>query len=346
MKRIGFGIVILVIVGAACVALAEIALRLTADQELRSQLQMAQLMRWESGKGLVLKPDADLGITLPSGEAAFRVRTDHQGRRLNGQTPPPGGPLILALGDSQTFGFGVADEQTWPASLERILGRRVLNAGFRSGFCPPVQAAYLRDFGLAEKPAVVLLAFTVANDLLDMKALVSTGRDAHGLPETVESPRGWLQPLVGATAIYQFFGRRFLNYRLRRATTAALRRAKPENGQAPFPFDVEWTEAADILRGMDELCRGRGAQFGVVLLPHRAPQTNPTHQEISRRMLALAADSGLALLDLEPHLLADADPARFFFPIDGHFTPQGTRVMADATARFVRGQFTNAATAP
>lgn len=51
------------------------------------------------------------------------------GEIVGAQSLPP----ILALGDSFTFGEDVADDQTWPAQLQRLLGRRVLNGGM-SGY--------------------------------------------------------------------------------------------------------------------------------------------------------------------------------------------------------------------
>ena len=65
------------------------------------------------------------GEPWPSGA---RVTTDAEGIRLNGAPSPAGAP-ILALGDSFTFGLDVQDSETWPARLQELAGRPVLNAG-------------------------------------------------------------------------------------------------------------------------------------------------------------------------------------------------------------------------
>ena len=54
------------------------------------------------------------------------------GMRRNGPQPSPSGPpVVLAVGDSFTEGWGRDDEATWRAHLESDTGWRVLNAGVR-----------------------------------------------------------------------------------------------------------------------------------------------------------------------------------------------------------------------
>jgi hypothetical protein len=51
------------------------------------------------------------------------------GLRSNGEQRRPSGAAILAVGDSFTFGDEVSDRETWPARLESLLSRPVLNGG-------------------------------------------------------------------------------------------------------------------------------------------------------------------------------------------------------------------------
>ncbi len=64
------------------------------------------------------------GLTSPT------TNVDGAGLRSCGTEPVDAdGPPILAVGDSFTWGEGVADRETWPAHLQAISGRRVLNGG-------------------------------------------------------------------------------------------------------------------------------------------------------------------------------------------------------------------------
>jgi hypothetical protein len=78
--------------------------------------------------------DANLGWTEKAdwkslGDAP-RVSTTRDGIRNSstGATRPPPIGAILAVGDSFTFGSDVADNETWPAVLERLLEAPVVNA--------------------------------------------------------------------------------------------------------------------------------------------------------------------------------------------------------------------------
>jgi len=73
------------------------------------------------------------GSTLRYDGRAITVNA--QTLRTNGDIPAGRGGLILAVGDSFTWGDGVSDNETWPACLQATLSRPVVNGGvFGYGF--------------------------------------------------------------------------------------------------------------------------------------------------------------------------------------------------------------------
>jgi len=80
---------------------------------------------WDARLGFAPRPNTK-GRRNPWGKL---VTLDADGLRSNGTQPKPSGPTVLAIGDSFTFGDEVDDGETWPAALERRIGRRVVNGG-------------------------------------------------------------------------------------------------------------------------------------------------------------------------------------------------------------------------
>jgi hypothetical protein len=106
-------------------------------------------------------------------------------RQQNGDRPPATGPLIIAFGDSMTEGYGVGNDETWPAHLERLTGRRVLNAGVR-GYGLDQMVLRAERIIPELRPSTVILAF-IADDI---SRTVLAVRDAKGKPYFVPDGEG------------------------------------------------------------------------------------------------------------------------------------------------------------
>jgi len=89
---------------------------------------------------------------------------------------------VLCVGDSRTFGWGLSDEESYPAVLERSLREfagqsqrvEVINAGV-NGWSWSQMLAYLRDIGLSYSPNVIVVADAYAG----AARVVPTARVPH-----------------------------------------------------------------------------------------------------------------------------------------------------------------------
>ncbi len=88
-----------------------------------------------------------------------RVTILDDGIRSNGNNKSKAGDeIILAVGDSFTFGDEVSDEETWPARLEAKSNNKVINGGV---FGYGIDQSYLRMLDLAAKyqPTIIIFSF-------------------------------------------------------------------------------------------------------------------------------------------------------------------------------------------
>lgn len=104
-------------------------------------------------------PDAVLGHRLPS---RIYAEIDSRGFR----NPEAFERVdIVALGDSQTYGYNAGSTESWPKRLEALSGFRVYNMGV--GGYGPAQYAALLDDALALSPRHIVIGLYLGNDLVD-----------------------------------------------------------------------------------------------------------------------------------------------------------------------------------
>ena len=78
---------------------------------------------------------------------------------------------IVAIGDSQTYGVSATADNSWPAQLEKLLGKDLYNLSL--GGYSPVQYAYLlKTRALDLRPSRIIVGLYLGNDLLEAYNIV------------------------------------------------------------------------------------------------------------------------------------------------------------------------------
>jgi len=173
-RRLIFGIITVLVTVSVSVVLLEILFRLVYFQPrgrvaVPYEFQLSALdgvpyeltpnhrYEWKYGPRSVF----DRGFSIP-------VRTNAMGFRDDPviMPKPEGTVRILAVGDSFTWGLGVAEEDGWVEQLESLLAQRmhrpveVINTGVGS-WNTEVEAAFLAGKGMSLAPDAVILGFLV-----------------------------------------------------------------------------------------------------------------------------------------------------------------------------------------
>ncbi|MGE3147541.1 MAG: SGNH/GDSL hydrolase family protein [Pseudorhodoplanes sp.] len=233
---------------------------------------------------------------------------------------------ILALGDSQTFGVYVANEDTWPGWTENELRQKlnsnekvqVFNAGI-AGYSIGDELALLRDKGAAFKPDLVVLG-VFENDLYDL-------RKAKGQrpPNTAEARLTiWLKSLARSSALVSLANQ--VKGRLQFAAAGVdVRRGEGEavsRDLQPVSDIPQLSERyAALFRETVALLRSQSIPLAVVFIPSAQESADEPPSETERLIRSLTSDMKVPYLDLTPVMRAPArSTARFYLlqRIPGH----------------------------
>ena len=279
-------------------------------------LARARIYDFDRGLGVVLRPDVDVRVPLPNLGRTVRVATVSHGQpvgfRDNGFQ---GGLRIAILGDSYVFGYGVDQDEAFPAQLERKLrasGRTVdiINAGV-PGYGARLERIFLDRYVLPLRPAVVLVA-VFENDFSDN---VYYAHRRFGAVRTFLGLHSVVYDLLSAA------------WGMRGSATQTGRNDHRDRqvGEKNRPSQGYLIEQEEIAR-MSEKCRADGVRFGVILLP-ATPSLDP------RRVVGNRAD--IPVLDLASRFDA-LPPLRYLNLYVGHLTPEANGWVADEVADFIK----------
>ncbi|MGV3624846.1 MAG: hypothetical protein ACO1OB_28760 [Archangium sp.] len=116
--------------------------------------------------GVKLEPNASLKLRVAGTNPVTTVRTNSLGFRGNQWLDPTPGE-VLVVGDSQVFGLGVEETETFSARLSEFLKVPVLNAGVPT-YGPREYTAVVENVLRTRKPATVIYVMNLSNDLFEV----------------------------------------------------------------------------------------------------------------------------------------------------------------------------------
>jgi SGNH hydrolase-like domain, acetyltransferase AlgX len=294
------------------------------------------------------------------------AHTDRHGFR--NAWPWPEKAEIVAVGDSLTFGYGVEDDQTWPALVAKELPHtRLINLGLIGG--GPQQ--YLRvyeTFGTRLYPKVVLIGFFARNDFWDAAMFhrwLESGAGTNylvwrdfGQPEStslgLEQPIGdflssllWRCHLLASQShLYNLL--RYAPKRLERQAFVERRTFQAPDGarvelslesstsatearsSGYRPFDI----AVEALQRLHSIAKADGTNVIVVLQPSKEevylPLLGEPAPDQGRSLRVRLRELGIPYLDLLPGFRRRAKKGEvLFFEVDGHPNRRGYALTAE-----------------
>ena len=125
--------------------------------------------------GVRLRPGATERVSF-GGNPVTHVRINGDGLR-GAELPAPRADEILVVGDSQVFGLGVEEQETFAARLGQLTGRPVVNAGVPT-YGPDEYDAKVEEILARRHPTTVVYTVNVADDLFEAER---PNRDRHAV---------------------------------------------------------------------------------------------------------------------------------------------------------------------
>jgi hypothetical protein len=244
------------------------------------------------------------------------------------------GDPILAVGDSYTFGDQVSDWETWPAQLEELTGRKVINAGV---FGYGIDQAFLRAQRLLSRYrfSTVILSF-IPDDIRRCQMLANYGRAKSyfdlrdgrltlenvpvPLPPPLPRENLLLVTVEHSLLVHTVMKGLFLKWWLGPAWE--IQAHEKEKGNKI---------ACGLLHELEALTRSRGSEL-IVLVEH-GNWEGATDSTAVKNVLSCLSDPATHVLDLEPALseLKAKDRSRYdrlYHSSGGHMTAEGNQFVA------------------
>jgi hypothetical protein len=336
-------------------ALCEIVLRLLSALVPSAMLEQFStvapgLRDSREALGRLHLPDPELGYRMhASTRHEIRLRRDLPVTRittneLGFRGPPPRSSSVVVVGDSFAFGYGVDDDETSASELGRMLGASVASLGM-SGYNPSQYNRALYEYGLPNRPALVLYYLFLGNDISGHQVLDDE-------PETLlGDPRVGLHDLLSAKSMVYQLVKTFLNASVYRHARHLRSEALDlylylDNSAYDLkrrPISDNFEIVAENLKRARSRCGLAGAEMVLVLVPTKesvyrdlarpylpSPDFFEAEDELRTRVVSRFAAEGGRSLDLAPFLQRRAIRGEQLYHVfDGHWNAAGNRAAAE-----------------
>lgn len=296
--------------------------------------------------GYVLSPGFRGSVQRPEFDAEFSINSrGFRGREFGAKADDVF--RILVLGDSQAFGFGVSDEETFSFQLEKCLNERqeqafeILNGGV-PGYGTIDQLNFLRSRGPHVNPDFVILQFLSDNDFEENRRPAS---------EWAHVEDGWLIAREGAVDAYEdppmwrktefwlknnLHTARFMSERIgyRLLKSGFFRDVQDAYWGENFTEDDEKL-FEDAIRQIHEQARELEAEFLFLYTTGRSQVLSDSDRKLNSEiaMERVLNAAGVAWINvyrlMRDHFARDV----LYYPHDGHWQAAGHRFVAEILCR-------------
>ena len=313
------GLAAALVATAVFLALAEIGLRFYLSRHILYDVEMsryAQLLKLES-------PNPEIGhVHRPGAHARLMgvdVQINSDGLRdVEHERARDGRRRIAILGDALTFGWGVEREETFAAHHGEMLGRRrpteIVNFG-TGNYDTTQEVALFREKGLAYQPDEVVLFYFI--------------NDAEPVPH--KSPLSFLANFRVTTFYWSRLRELF-------SGTSKNEDFRTYYGDLYQEGRPGWEATKTALRSLASLCRERGIELRVVILPELHDLAHYPFTEAHAKVARLLREENVPVLDLAPPLADQSDPHSLWVSLDdAHPNALAHRLIAERTLPFLAG---------